>query len=1328
MARFLCKIGIENRRSSIPPSSMQVRKAHRRTPSPSLELLESRIVLATHIWMGPATGGNWSTPANWSGNSVPTTGENGGTIVQFNGGITSTDDIASLTVDEIHFLADGDTINGAANVSLGLSGSAVSNNLVNDAGNNKISSSLPLNLGGSAIFAVVTAGKLTLDDAIGNLPNSTNGLALHLGAGTLTLSGAAANTFTGNLSVLQGTVELAKTGAVACGGAVVVGLGTGSANSALLREINSDQIPDASSVTLGADGEFVLYGTNNTVVNDTISNLLLQTGTNSGANVTSVGLGGTGTLSIAGNLTVSKTGSGASGASISGVLDFGSHAPSITVDSGSVTADLAVHAKITGSAGYYKYGAGIMELFNTGPNGSTQVYGGTLLLNSPGVNDAVNGDIYVGNGSGAASSSVVRLLQSAEISTSATIHVGIDGLLDINGNSQTIDTLNLSSGTTQASSVMSGAGLLIVEKIQLFQSGTGATPGVISGHIQMAGTPSIQVFDGSASADLFVVGSIAGTDGYTKTGAGTLELVGSGPTGKVSVQAGGLLLDSAGTNDAVKGDLEIGMDASNSTAFVRLLAPSQIADTSNVTLDTNGTLDTNNFTETIGGLTLESGSAAGAVVSATGALTVAGNISLALSNGGGHSATISGIINLGTGNILVQDGAASSDLLITAQITGTHGLTKMGAGTLEIADTADDTYTGITAINEGVVLLSSHIATKSTSDTVIVGDGIGVPGSAELTLSIFSVVPDTASITVLGDGLLDAASHPDIVASIDVHAQGHISIGNTNFTSNGPLSLASGSVFTATYLTNLRSGGPVTLGGKLDFEPNSVPAIGTAYTIVTNTGALAVSGTFDGLQEGAVFGTHYGLFKISYVGGTGNDVTVTAVDSSQSVTVLPGGKSATYTDVDGDIVTVKVTKGTLTAADFSFGGFGSGVPTGLQLQELDLSDPGFAGAKVTISAKPGLSGGNGKANVGLIQSSNDLASVTVSGDLGAINAGDADLKVPGIGTLTVDGMGEFGLLTQRAGGALDSTVKNIGSLVVKGDIHGPDLVLGAAGKISVGGSVTGDGTQGSGILSLDSAGSISIAGDLRANGDGSAEITATGIIKSIKIGGSLDAGSYLSSGAIFSNGDLKSITIGHDMLGGAEIVSRSAIGALSIKGQVLGGTGASAALISAFGEATAPLKGQDVAIKSIAIGKSATNLQVHGGFDVGGAANADAVIGKISIGGDLRASDIIAGVTPGGDAIYGTADDAKPMVTRDSVNRFSTIASLIVKGQALGSVTDTSDAYGIVAEQITAASIGGIKLKLTSGPHSTQDVFALGFASAGSGGAPSDLYLREATM
>ncbi|MBX7106599.1 MAG: hypothetical protein K1X57_21160, partial [Gemmataceae bacterium] len=69
----------------------------------------------------------------------------------------------------------------------------------------------------------------------------------------------------------------------------------------------------------------------------------------------------------------------------------------------------------------------------------------------------------------------------------------------------------------------------------------------------------------------------------------------------------------------------------------------------------------------------------------------------------------------------------------------------------------------------------------------------------------------------------------------------------------------------------------VTLGGTLDVNRGFNPIVGQVFTIIDNQSALPVVDTFTGLPEGAFFNVTGMRFKVSYMGGDGNDVTLTRV-------------------------------------------------------------------------------------------------------------------------------------------------------------------------------------------------------------------------------------------------------------------------------------------------------------------------------------------------------------------------------------------------------------------------------------------------------------------
>jgi len=72
--------------------------------------------------------------------------------------------------------------------------------------------------------------------------------------------------------------------------------------------------------------------------------------------------------------------------------------------------------------------------------------------------------------------------------------------------------------------------------------------------------------------------------------------------------------------------------------------------------------------------------------------------------------------------------------------------------------------------------------------------------------------------------------------------------------------------------------GTVTLGGGLTVNASGAPfPTGNTYLIIANDGTDPVVGTFLGLPEGSIITSGVQSFRISYVGGTGNDVVLTAI-------------------------------------------------------------------------------------------------------------------------------------------------------------------------------------------------------------------------------------------------------------------------------------------------------------------------------------------------------------------------------------------------------------------------------------------------------------------
>jgi hypothetical protein len=280
---------------------------------------------------------------------------------------------------------------------------------------------------------------------------------------------------------------------------------------------------------------------------------------------------------------------------------------------------------------------------------------------------------------------------------------------------------------------------------------------------------------------------------------------------------------------------------------------------------------------------------------------------------------------------------------------------------------------------------------------------------------------------------------------------------------------------------------------------------------------------------------------------------------------LTGKHSATFTDVDGELVAIKVSKGTLKVEDFTI------VPSGLgaQLALIDIrGKTEFAGANLSVRSKAvnGVAG-DGLANVGYLNAAGiDLGKIVVIGDLGRIDAGDGDAAKPAVGSLNIANLGTHGLLTQD--GLSDSNLHSIvdgdlRKLKIKADI-GSGVTLNANGRLGslrIGGNVDGAKITALGVLNPRNAASaiaiaqITIGGNitdsqiLAGYDSAGAGRNADAAIGKVIVGGAwtasdLVAGATAGADGLFGTEDDALIS------GGGEVVAK--IASVQIKGIVTG--------------------------------------------------------------------------------------------------------------------------------------------------------------------------------
>ena len=345
--------------------------------------------------------------------------------------------------------------------------------------------------------------------------------------------------------------------------------------------------------------------------------------------------------------------------------------------------------------------------------------------------------------------------------------------------------------------------------------------------------------------------------------------------------------------------------------------------TTGISIGSGATLDLNGVNQTIASLS-DFGSSGGSVVNSAAAKPLALTI-----NPLSGSATFSGVIG--------DNGAASA-----------IGIVKSGAGTQIFA--GDNTYNGTTTINVGTlqiglggtsgsILDSSNVTDNDTlvfsrSDTysyggVITGGGAVIQnGTGSLTLAGANTYTGATTINngiLLVNGSLAAASNVAVTGgtlggtgtvngSVSV-TNGTVSPGSPD-TSPGILnSVATTFGSTSTYKIQLNGtaagtqydqfnvNGAIDLGNcTLSASLGFTPAMGAQFTIVASTGGAGGT-TFGGLAERATVPFGGTRFQITYVGGTGNDVVLTRVPDSTTVTIGSSVNPSSF----GQAVTITAT-------------------------------------------------------------------------------------------------------------------------------------------------------------------------------------------------------------------------------------------------------------------------------------------------------------------------------------------------------------------------------------------------------------------------------------
>jgi autotransporter-associated beta strand protein len=207
---------------------------------------------------------------------------------------------------------------------------------------------------------------------------------------------------------------------------------------------------------------------------------------------------------------------------------------------------------------------------------------------------------------------------------------------------------------------------------------------------------------------------------------------------------------------------------------------------------------------------------AGYTLSATQGLTLTGGISDTSANPGNTILPVNKIAANMTlsGNVVVQVADPARDLVLSGILDGLGGLTKLGAGALDLASPEGNNYTGATAALQGVLNLDDFLQVVGP---LVVGDGVGGPNADQVFLRASNATGSNVAVTVtasgelvLGDGNLSPAF--EAIGSLDMTGG---EILGTPGSSQGQASLLTlfGNVTTHPAATPARIDANLSLGG-----------------------------------------------------------------------------------------------------------------------------------------------------------------------------------------------------------------------------------------------------------------------------------------------------------------------------------------------------------------------------------------------------------------------------------------------------------------------------------------------------------------------------------
>ena len=225
------------------------------------------------------------------------------------------------------------------------------------------------------------------------------------------------------------------------------------------------------------------------------------------------------------------------------------------------------------------------------------------------------------------------------------------------------------------------------------------------------------------------------------------------------------------------------------------------------------------------------------------------------------SLTGDGLVFLGTKTLTI--GSNNQSTTFSGVIQESGSLIKIGTGTLVLS--GSNTYTGTTTVNGGVLNAGNKSGSATGTGAVQVNTG---------TLGGKGII---AGPTTLGSG---SGAGAFLAPAVGSNKQATLTL-------QSALSLNSDATYTYTFKakknqsrTDLVFANGVTINGAtitLAGQTQGSLKRGLTLTLISNTSANPISGTFSNLPDGAIVTVNGNNLQASYSGGDGNDLTLTVV-------------------------------------------------------------------------------------------------------------------------------------------------------------------------------------------------------------------------------------------------------------------------------------------------------------------------------------------------------------------------------------------------------------------------------------------------------------------